>query len=101
MSVFIMRREPETGRGAWRICRDRSKLCRASAGGSHGGPGCGRTADVELNRQVRRRGDGGTFDAWWGYCLEHAYGRIVLDGGVWYAWEVDEDVAERVLEFAS
>ena len=51
---------------------------------------CGQPAVLELNRRERR--SSGTHDAWWAYCEEHAYGRVLLDDGVHYAYDPDEAV---------
>lgn len=51
---------------------------------------CGRPAVFEMNRPQKLY-RGGTVDAWWGCCEVHSYGRVVVEGEVWY----DPEAAER------
>jgi hypothetical protein len=51
---------------------------------------CGRPALLELNRGMNRRG--GRVDAWWPYCEEHTYGRVLLADGIYYADEPEPEV---------
>lgn len=55
-----------------RTCRWRSR-----------GPVCGRPAILELLRGNRR-------PTWYGYCAEHSYGRVLLQDGIYYAYEVGQ-----------
>ena len=61
-------------------------------------PRCGKAAVLEMNRRQTRWnaavGAASRYDAWWSYCEEHTYGRIVRDGQVWY----DPNAARRLVE---
>lgn len=62
----------------WRPCVEDKQCSRK---------GCRRSATLQLNRRQRRRG--GTRDAWWSYCPEHNYGRVVEGGRVFFEWRTE------------
>lgn len=49
---------------------------------------CGEPAVLELNRRRFTQSD--LVDAWWAYCLDHAYGNWLEDGEVWH-WVLREN----------
>lgn len=50
---------------------------------------CGEPATWELNR-------GHSGPRWWGYCDRHLYGRVELDGELWFVHDPDSGWSEEV-----
>lgn len=59
----------------WRVAGP-GRLCR--------GHRCRRPAVLEMTRGARR-------PSWWAYCADHAYGRVLLDDGIYYAYEPEQE----------
>ena len=68
----------------WRIAVDEGKRCRFVVGPNR--KACGAPAELALRRGTRR-------PAWWGYCWDHAFGRWIEDGKVYY-WRAVPNEAE-------
>ena len=58
----------------WRQAQPGRICCRIMVGHRR----CEQPAVLELNRGLRRERH--RHDAWWPYCAEHAYGRVLHDG---------------------